>query len=332
MVILALMRLIGDLADGATGEIAIASDEDRELAERWCAHSGNTVVRADVDESGAGKLVVRRGRLPDPRDELGDDRMPGARLWFYTNFHCNLACDYCCVASSPQAPRRELGADRIARLVVEAKDWGVRELYLTGGEPFLLPDIGAIIRSCTDALPTTVLTNGMVFKGRGLRALESLPRKGVALQISLDSATPELHDTHRGSGSWAKAVSGIRVAQDLGFRVRVAATVADPPPGALRAFHDFLNELGIAPADQLVRPIALEGVASKGVVLTRDSLVPEVTVTAEGVYWHPVAATDDQALVTRQIEPLIPALDEVSRLFAEQWAVAATKAALFPCA
>jgi uncharacterized Fe-S cluster-containing radical SAM superfamily protein len=332
MVILTLMRLMGDLADGATGEIAVSCDEDRALAERWCAHTENTVVRADVDESGAGILVVRRGRLPDPRDELGDDRMPGARLWLYTNFHCNLACDYCCVASSPHAPRRELGADRIARLVAEAKDWGVRELFLTGGEPFLLPDIATIIRSCTDALPTTVLTNGMVFKGRGLKALESLPRTRLALQISLDSATPELHDTHRGAGSWAKAVSGIRLALELDFRVRVAATVADPPPGGLRAFHEFLDELGVAPDDQLVRPIALEGVASKGVVLTRESLVPEVTVTAEGVFWHPVAATDDQALLTRQIEPLTPALDEISRLFTEQWAVAATKAALFPCA
>jgi len=332
MVILALMRLMGDLADGAVGEIAVNSDEDRELAERWCAHSGNTVVRADVDDSGAGVLVVRRGHLPDPRDELGAERMPGARLWLYTNFHCNLACDYCCVASSPHSPRRELGADRISRLVAEAKKWGVHELYLTGGEPFLLPDIATIIRICADALPTTVLTNGMVFVGRGRRALESLPRNGFALQISLDSATPELHDSHRGAGSWTKAVSGIRLALELGFRVRVAATVADPPPGALRAFHDFLDELGIAPDDQLVRPIAREGVASKGVVLTRDSLVPEVTVTAEGVYWHPVAATDDQALVTRQIEPLTPALDDITRLFTEQWAVAATKAALFPCA
>ena len=27
------------------------------------------------------------------------------RLWVYTNFHCNLACDYCVVASSPRRPQ-----------------------------------------------------------------------------------------------------------------------------------------------------------------------------------------------------------------------------------
>ncbi len=332
MVILDLMRLMGGLPHGATGEVAVHSPADRDLAERWCARSGNTVVRADVDQMGAGVLVVRRGRPPDPADVLGADRLPGVRLWFYTNFHCNLACDYCCVGSSPHTPRRELGADRIRRIVREAAGWGVREVFLTGGEPFLLPDIGTIIGDCVEQLPTTVLTNGMVFKGRARSALEDLPRRGLALQISLDSATPELHDSHRGAGTWVKAVAGIRLALSLGFRVRVAATVAGPAPGELAAFHDFLDELGIACDDQLVRPIALEGVAAEGVSLSRESLVPEVTVSADGVYWHPVAATDEQFLVTRTVEPLTPALDTISRLFAEQWARAAEAAALFPCA
>jgi Radical SAM superfamily len=332
VVIIDLMRLMGTLADGATGEITVRSAAERELVEKWCARSGNTMLDADVDGSGAGTLTVRRGHPPDALAVLGAERMPGARLWMYTNFHCNLACDYCCVASSPQTPRRELGADRIARLAREAADWGVHEIFLTGGEPFLLPDIGTIVRSCAALLPTTVLTNGMVFRGRGLRELDSIPRDDVALQISLDSATPELHDAHRGHGSWAKAVDGIRLALGLGFRVRVAATVAAPAPGQLGDFHQFLDDLGIAPDDQIVRPIAHEGVASAGVVLTRASLVPEITVTAEGVYWHPVAATDDDALVTRRIEPLTPALDEISRAFAEQWARAASAAQLFPCA
>ncbi|CFS29145.1 molybdopterin biosynthesis protein moeX [Mycobacterium tuberculosis] len=45
-----------------------------------------------------------------------------------------------------------------------------------------------------------------------------------------------------------------------------------------------------------------------------------------------MAATDERALVTRTVEPLTPALDMVSRLFAEQWTRAAEEAALFPCA
>jgi hypothetical protein len=103
MVILDLMRLMGGLAQDATGEIEVHSPADRELAERWCERS-SAVVRAEVDEAGAGTRVVRRGRAPDPADVLGADRLPGVRLWLYTNFRGNLACDCCCVASSPQAP------------------------------------------------------------------------------------------------------------------------------------------------------------------------------------------------------------------------------------
>ena len=48
--------------------------------------------------------------------------------------------------------------------------------------------------ACTAAAPTTLLTNGMLFAGRRLETLRSLPRERVTLQISLDSPTPERHD------------------------------------------------------------------------------------------------------------------------------------------
>lgn len=333
MVILDLVRAVGALTDGGVARVPIADAGDLELARRWAQRTGNTILSASPDTAAGGRtLLVRRGRTPDPALTLGADRMPGARLWIYTNFHCNLACDYCCVASSPKAAKRELGAELISRLAVQAADWGVRELYLTGGEPFLLGDITQIVGSCAAALPTTLLTNGMLFRGNGLRALQAMPRTGFALQISVDSATAEIHDSHRGAGSWARAVDGIRTATAEGFRVRVAATISTPTPGALQALRQFLDSLNIPPVDQIIRPVALQGTAPTGVRLTRETLVPEVTVTADGIYWHPVAATDERALVTRQIEPLAPVLDEVSALFAEQWAATSTATSLFPCA
>ena len=64
-----------------------------------------------------------------------------------------------------------------------------------------------------------------------------------------------------------------------------------------------------------------------GVMITRASPVPEITVTAD-----PVAATDEDALVARQIERLTPRLDGISHAFAERWARAASAAQLFLCA
>lgn len=56
------------------------------------------------------------------------------------------------------------------------------------------------------------------------------------------------------------------------------------------------------------------------------------TVTAEGIYWHPVAALDENALVSRQILPLAPALDRVSKLFTEQWSSVTAATSMFACA
>src|SRR5690348_9019812 len=100
-----------------------------------------------------------------------DNRPVGSRLWLYTNFDCNLRCDYCCVRSSPTAPRRPLGLSLVQRIAREAAELSVKEIFVTGGEPFLLEDIGEILLSCAAAAPTTVLTNGMLFAGRRMESL-----------------------------------------------------------------------------------------------------------------------------------------------------------------
>ncbi len=250
----------------------------------------------------------------------------------YTNFDCNLACDYCCVRSSPQAERRALGADRVRKLAGEAVEAGVSELILTGGEPFLLPDLDDLVAACTAALPTILLTNAMLFRGRRLEMLQRMDRDRLVLQISLDSATPELHDRHRGPRSWERAVAGIRTAQAEGFRVRVAATLEPERFSELEPFRTFLDDLGIARDDQVIRALAHRGVADAGLELTVESLIPEITVTADGVYWHPVSADHDDQLVTRELFPLADAIDEVKRRFVAHRSKADAAAQWFPCA
>ena len=46
---------------------------------------------------------------------------------------------------------------------------GGREVILTGGEPFLHPQIGAIVAELSKRVPVVILTNAMVF-GKGAQA------------------------------------------------------------------------------------------------------------------------------------------------------------------
>jgi len=325
-----LLDLAGTLAtapDGGTVSVAARSRTDAELASRWCDRSGNRFVAWHGDH-----VEIRRGRSPDPLADLPDHLRPGRRVWLYTNFDCNLACSYCCVSSSPRAPRRALGLETIRSVVAQAPAVGARELYLTGGEPFLLPDISAVVEACTAALPTIVLTNGLLFRGARLRVLESLPREQLALQISLDSAAPALHDAQRGLGTHSRALAGIHTAVELGFRVRVAATLGPGHRDEERELHRRCDDLGIPAADRVIRRIARQGEADGGVVVTRAGLIPEVCLTADGVYWHPVAATDPAMRVTDRVLPLADAVDLVTAEFADHRRRGEELVSSFPCA
>lgn len=66
--------------------------------------------------------------------------LPG-RVWLYSNYQCNLACTYCVTESAPGAQRRELDADRMLEAARQAAELGFTAFGVTGGEPFLLPDM-----------------------------------------------------------------------------------------------------------------------------------------------------------------------------------------------
>jgi hypothetical protein len=331
-----LPELIAVLRRCRPGDLVAVIGDEQSIGpelETWCRFTGNPLLETTV-QSERARWVFRYGAVPAPskaeNDENKDRRPVGSRLWLYTNFDCNLHCDYCCVRSSPTAPRRELGLARVQRIAHEAADLGVKEIFVTGGEPFLLEDIGDILLSCAAAAPTTVLTNGMLFSGRRAKSLRALPRDRIVLQISLDSPTPQLHDLHRGPGSWARAREGIQRARAQGFRVRLAATVSTDAEAD--EFRQFLNEEKIAAEDRVVRRIALRGAAAEGVAISRADIVPEVTITAEGVYWHPVGAEDADLLVTRDIFPLSGSFAAVRRAFDREGEHAHKLARIFNCA
>jgi len=327
-----LPELIAAVRRSRPGAMVAVVGSDPKLGEelaKWCRFTRNSMVDTSRDADRI-RWVIRSGEAPAGSAENNTDRPIGARLWLYTNFDCNLQCDYCCVRSSPKAARRALGLDRVKRIAKEAGELGVGDIFITGGEPFLLPDIGEVILACAAAAPTTVLTNGMLLLGRRLEVLRSLPRNQVTLQISLDSPTPELHDHHRGKDTWVRALRGIENAQAAGFRVRLAATVSSDAEAD--AFRSFLDERNVAVEDRVIRRTALRGFATDGVALARADLVPEITITADGVYWHPVGAQDQDLLVSRNIFPLVEAFTAVRRAFDRETDHQRRLAKIFNCA
>jgi pyruvate-formate lyase-activating enzyme len=281
--------------------------------------------------------------------ELPDDGLPVVelfgtaafppRLWLYTNFHCNLACDYCVVASSPRARRRSLGFDRFRALVDEATREGFRELYLTGGEPFLELDIVAMLEYASDRLPTVVLTNAMLFTGRRRRELARLAgSERLVIQTSLDGARAATHDAWRGDGSFDRAIDGIGYAREVGLTLRVAMTATPENRNEVEELRALLAGVGVTGEDFAVRPLVRRGFAAdepSAVDVDEAVIAPELTVTADGVHWHPIGgdlhASPDMLVAAGQV-PLALAKQLVTERFLTLRQADGTLPAAFRCA
>jgi predicted phosphodiesterase len=229
------------------------------------------------------------------------------RLWLYTNFHCNLACSYCSVASSPQARKRSVGLERVKALVDEAVMEGFSEIYLTGGEPFLEPDIVEMVLYATERLDVVLMTNGMLYQGYRLEQLQRLAgRERLVLQTSIDAGSAAGHDANRGRGSWQKAMDGLRVAVELGLPVRVGMTETPENASEVEPLRELLAGMGIVGKDFAVRPLVQRGFSDAGAEISELNTVPELAVTTDGVHWHPAGAdldTSPDMLLARHVSP-----------------------------
>lgn len=239
------------------------------------------------------------------------------KLWIYTNYDCNLRCSYCVAKSSPSVARRAIGLADVCRLVDEAVALRFERVFFTGGEPFLLDDIYAMLAYASARLTTTVLTNAMLLTqnvpGRNQTRLERLTEianDNLVIQVSLDGGRPEHHDPYRGAGSWAKTVEGVQLLQAAGFRVRLGTTQTVINTGHLAELCAFHRSLGIPDEDHFVRPLARRGYSREGLELGTHNLEPELTVNRDGLYWHPLS-TDPDMLVSLHMFPLAAAVERV---------------------
>ncbi|MHA1569449.1 MAG: radical SAM protein [Alphaproteobacteria bacterium] len=212
-----------------------------------------------------------RGKFQDAdRTANGEARatvaLGGLRaLWFNTGSQCNITCANCYVESSP-------GNDRLAYITrqevelyldeIADSNLATEEIGLTGGEPFMNPDIVAILETCLGrGLRVLVLTNAMRPMERHVSALSRLRAKygdRLNVRVSLDHYRRTAHEAERGVGTWDIALDGLRFLSENGFNVCVAGrTCWDEDEAALRAgfarlFAAQRIDIDAADSDRLV--------------------------------------------------------------------------------
>src|SRR4051794_40819263 len=123
-------------------------------------------------------------------------------LWFQVGGTvCNLACTHCFVSCSPTNHTHEvLTLAEVRRYLEEAARLGVREYYFTGGEPFLNPEMEAILAAPLEGGPAPVLTSGLLLgpaRCARLKTLADASEYSLDFRVSLDGYDAQSNDPIR---------------------------------------------------------------------------------------------------------------------------------------
>ena len=141
---------------------------------------------------------------------------------------CNLKCKHCYIERNNFGSSKDfLDIKKIKNALKIVKDYNVKLIYLTGGEPTIHPDFNQIMRMCLKISSVCVLTNGQTTnekKARFLRKIDDESDFESIYVISFEHFDELKNDTIRGRGSYRKAVNAINSLSKYGFNPIVQTT------------------------------------------------------------------------------------------------------------
>lgn len=174
------------------------------------------------------------------------------RLWLNTGTLCNLACEHCYIESSPTNDRLVwLTREDVRSALRDAEETKqpLKDIGITGGEPFMAPEIDGILADCLAmGRPVLVLTNAMTPLRHHREALLRLRSERLTLRVSLDHFDAAKHEEERGPRSFRPAIEGLKWLSANGFQLAVAGrTLWTDDQADIRAgYADLFAREGIA--------------------------------------------------------------------------------------
>ena len=163
--------------------------------------------------------------------------------WHITN-KCNLRCSHCYQESYTDETDFSLEelkeiADRIFSTMAKWNKKG--DISITGGEPFIKKELFPLLSyldNSDEISRLDVLCNGILITNEIAENLKKI-RKLNNIQVSLDGATPEIHDQIRGPGTFEKALKGIRILDSHGIDVKGMFTLQQLNKGEIPGLIDL---------------------------------------------------------------------------------------------
>src|SRR5689334_4349983 len=131
-------------------------------------------------------------------------------------YRCPLACAYCSNPLNMADYTDELTTDEWRRVLAQARDLGVLQCHLSGGEPLLRRDLVQIVAAAAElGLYTNLVTSAL---GLSRRAAERLRAAGLDhVQVSVQAAEAALADRIAGTPSFRRKLEAMGLVKELGW-------------------------------------------------------------------------------------------------------------------
>ena len=205
-------------------------------------------ARGALSADPENKVTSRTASVPPDIAGLDFDRSPFLVIWETTRA-CDLACIHCRASAVPLRHPDELTTAEARALLARIRAFDERRpplVVLTGGDPLKRPDITSLVAHGTSlGLRMALTPSGTPLMTPAV--LTELRDAGLArLAVSLDGATPAVHDGFRGvAGSWAWTVAMLREAARIGLPTQINTTISRHNQHDVDAIATLVRELGI---------------------------------------------------------------------------------------
>lgn len=174
-------------------------------------------------------------------------KYPLNQIYFYLTEGCDLRCRHCWINPKYQGGESiypSLDLKLFQHIITQAKDLGLTGVKLTGGEPLLHPHIHKIL----DIIRSEDLR--LVIETNGMRCTPEIADKITAcknpfVSVSLDGATPDVHEWIRGvPGSFERALNGIKNLVNAGLKPQIIMTVMRRNKDEVESIIELAESLG----------------------------------------------------------------------------------------
>jgi heme d1 biosynthesis radical SAM protein NirJ len=170
--------------------------------------------------------------------------LPGPVVIWNLIRRCNLACKHCYTTSADIDFPGELNTGEVFTVMDDLKDFGVRVLILSGGEPLLRPDIFDIaLRAKALGFYVGLSSNGTLITKRNIEAIEAVGFDYVG--VSLDGMGKTHDDFRRSPGSFDRSLEGVRLCRERGLKVGLRFTLTRDNHADLPALLDLMEREGV---------------------------------------------------------------------------------------